>query len=192
MAPSVSGELVGVVGVVIAGSLSGMDGVTIRRLNERDSIEAITEMLHRAYAPLAEAGMRYLASHQDDEMTLKRTFGHMTECWVAERDGLLVGVVTLRLEGTDECSYFNRPGVASFEQFAVDPHEQGHGVGEALLDTIERRAARHGAVELGCDTSEKADRLIAMYRRRGYEIVETADWAVTNYASVILSKRLIA
>lgn len=100
--------------------------------------------------------------------------------------------MTLRLEGTDECSYFKRPGVASFEQFAVDPLEQGCGVGRRLLETIERRAALYGATELGCDTSERASRLVAMYRRRGYEIVDTADWAVTNYASVILSKQLIA
>jgi hypothetical protein len=28
-------------------------------------------LLHRAYAPLAERGMRFLASHQDDAKTLE-------------------------------------------------------------------------------------------------------------------------
>lgn len=56
-----------------------MDRETIRLLRESDSIPGITEMLHRAYAPLAEAGMRYLASHQDDTMTQERTRGNATE-----------------------------------------------------------------------------------------------------------------
>lgn len=47
-----------------------------------------------------------------------------------------------------------------------------------------------GARELACDTAEGAVHLIAMYRKRGFRQVGTADWEGTNYMSVVLSKSL--
>jgi len=35
-----------------------LESAVIRRLDERDSLEALTELLHRAYAPLAALGFR--------------------------------------------------------------------------------------------------------------------------------------
>ena len=163
--------------------------VAIRRLCETDSLIELTELLHRAYAPLAAAGMRYLASHQDAEVTARRAASG--ECYVAVCAGRVVGTVTLGPPGGGQgAPYYERPGVCAFQQFAVEPEFQRLGVGARLMDTIEARAAELGAAEIALDTSENAHDLISRYERRGYRIVTRVDWDVTNYVSVVMAKRL--
>jgi hypothetical protein len=43
--------------------------IQYRELRVTDDVVAITHLLHEAYAPLAAAGMRYVASHQSPEIT---------------------------------------------------------------------------------------------------------------------------
>lgn len=167
----------------------GPSPVVIRRLAAEDSLEDLTRLLHRAYRPLLDAGLRYLATHQDAEVTAQRAAEG--ECWVAETEGRVVGTVTLIPPGTARGpGYYERPGVAVFHQFAVDPDRQGHGIGSRMMDHVEQRAAALGASEIALDTAEGASRLIAMYARRGYREVERTNWDVTNYESVIMAKRL--
>jgi hypothetical protein len=47
-----------------------------------------------------------------------------------------------------------------------------------------------GFSEIALDTSERAHHLIQMYEKRGYRFVEYFQWEVTNYRSVVLSKKL--
>jgi GNAT superfamily N-acetyltransferase len=163
--------------------------VRYRYLSPTTDLEELTVMLHEAYAPPAAAGMRYLASHQ----TAVTTRGRMVsgETIVALVDGSVVGMVTLSppdvASGTP---HYDRPGTASFEQFAVRPSYQGRGIGSRLLDLVEARAREVGAYELALDTSEHASHLIAMYEARGFRFVEHVQWAVTSYRSVVLSKCL--
>jgi hypothetical protein len=58
------------------------------------------------------------------------------------------------------------------------------------MGIAEARAREKGVAELALDTSEHAEGLIAMYKRRGYRFIEYAQWDSVNYRSVILSKRL--
>jgi GNAT superfamily N-acetyltransferase len=165
------------------------DAVTLRTFGPADDISALTALLHRAYAPLAARGMRYLASHQDDATTLRRISGG--ECWVAQAAGQLVGTITLRdAAHTSGCPWYDRPDVASFGQFAVDPDWQRRGVGTLLVQHVERRAREKSVAELALDTAETADDLIAFYTRRGYRFIEHVCWDVVNYRSVVMSKTL--
>lgn len=156
----------------------------------RDDLQALTELLHRAYRELAERGLRYLATHQSADVTARRIARGL--CFVARGGGGLAG--TILFEGaaqTAGCSWYDRPEVASFHQFGVDPAWRHRGVGAALLAEAEAAARRSGAGELALDTAETADHLIAYYEARGYRRVGAADWRPeTNYASVILSKPL--
>ena len=203
--PIAATSVVGSVECAAAGSpRASADGLPIRRIEANDSIADLTALLHRAYAPLAAAGMRFLASHQDEAMTRERVANG--ECYVAvlaggkkgggdgeSAAGRIVGtVVFIPPWVPDKCAYYSRPEVAWFQQFAVEPEFQRRGVGARLMDVVEARAAQTGAAEIALDTSERATRLIAYYRRRGYEIVDYAQWDVTNYRSVIMRKCLSA
>lgn len=165
----------------------------IRLLRDTDSFADLTALLHRAYAPLAAAGMRFYASHQSEADTRSRaTVG---ECFVVEQAGALIATITLRGparkdEPAGAAAHYNRQDVYTFGQLGVDPSFAGQGIGRQLLDLVEARARELGAVEIACDTSERADALLSLYARRGYRVVETVQWEVTNYRSVILSKRL--
>lgn len=162
---------------------------TIRPISDTDSVSEITVILHRAYARLAEMGFRYLATHQGEEVTRERL--GRGEAFVAELDGRLVGTVTLIPPGVlSGHEWYAKPGVAVFGQFGVLPELQGDGIGRRLMDAVEARATELGASELACDTAEGATHLIEMYTRRGYRLVGYADWDVTNYRSVVLSKTL--
>lgn len=152
-------------------------------------INSLTELLHRAYAPLAEMGMKYLASHQLPEKTLERL--QEGESYLAFLKNDLIGTVTLYSEKeTSSCEYYRKAGIFSFGQFAIQPGHQGRGFGSSMMDMLELRAKQLGARELALDTSEHADNLIRMYEKRGYARVSYTKWDVTNYRSVIMSKKL--
>ena len=165
-------------------------GLQLRLLGDGDSLAALTDLLHRAYARHLAAGLRFYASHQPVDVTEKRA--RKGECWVGEIEGQLVATATW--VPPDRCGgspWYDRADVASVGQFAVDPPFQRRGVGRAMMDLVERRASELGAAELALDTAENAAGLIAMYTARGYRFIEHVDWRPdTNYRSVVLSLKL--
>jgi GNAT superfamily N-acetyltransferase len=164
--------------------------LSLRPLAPDDDLFELTELLHRAYAQLATMGLHFVATHQDAEVTRARIQG--AECYVAEMEGQIVGTIVFRdCLRTGSCEWYDRPDVASFGQFGVEPDMQGHGIGSALLDHVEKRALEVGASEIALDTAAPATHLIELYSRRGYRIVENVKWEEVNYSSVIMSKRLL-
>ena len=167
--------------------------VEIRELRETDSFDEMTELLHRAYAKLAAMGFRFVASHQDVEITKERCAAGQT--FVAETDGRIAGTITLRKPVCRDGDaafpdWYKRDDVLVFGQFGVDPELQGTSIGSALLSRIEERARALCATELACDTAEGAKELIGWYERRGFRLVDRTEWSLVNYRSVILSKTL--
>jgi GNAT superfamily N-acetyltransferase len=171
--------------------VSALGTTDIRLLSEHDSVEALTELLHRAYSALGAMGFRYKAVDQTAETTRRRI--SKGECYVAIRGDAVVGTALL-LPPTfraPHCEWYDRTGVAVLGQFAVEPSFQRQGLGSRLIRHVETRALELGAEELSIDTSEGATHLIALYHRRGYRHVGFAQWAHTNFRSVLLSKRLV-
>lgn len=167
-----------------------MNEIQIRLFGKNDLPEALTDLIHRAYRQLADMGFRYWGTHQTVEDTQKRISGG--ECFVALLDSEIAGTILLiPPEKTGHHRRYDHPNVASFHQFAVDPLRQKQGIGSKLLETIEKRAAQLGATELACDTAEGAGHLIRFYQKRGFRQVDTADWEITNYKSIILSKTVV-
>jgi GNAT superfamily N-acetyltransferase len=167
------------------------DEVRLRLFTPADDIAELTALLHRAYAGLAERGMRFLASHQDEARTLRRISAG--ECWlaVAGAGGTIVGTIMLKdAERTSGSPWYDRAEVACFGQFAVEPQWQGRGVGSRLVEQVERRARAKGIAELALDTAEGADDLRRFYERRDYRFVEYTRWTEVNYRSVIMTKSL--
>lgn len=161
----------------------------IRLIDDSDSFEDLTALLHAAYARLAAMNLRYMATGQSVDVTRDRV--SKGECYVALQNNALIGTVTLMAPGAyTHNAWYARPDVAVFSQFAVWPDRQGNGVGRHMVDFLEQRAIEMGVRELACDTAEPAQHLVDWYRRLGYRIVDTAKWDHTNYRTLILSKRL--
>jgi uncharacterized damage-inducible protein DinB/GNAT superfamily N-acetyltransferase len=171
------------------------NAIEIRRLAARDSIDALTDLLHRAYAPLAAAGMNFTAATQDAATTARRAAEG--QCFVAERRGRLVGTVTVcgpydpgTAPWTADVPSFRDRDTAHLHQFAVDPELQGMGLGRRLVAACEQWAVEHGYKRMALDTAEPADSLRSMYRRLGYVEVSHVQWQGKAYRSVIMEKAL--
>ena len=91
---------------------SGLEGIELRRFTSSDSIPDLTRFLHRAYANLAAMGLRYMATHQSEEVTQRRV--DEGECYVAISEGILVGTIMFKsVEQTSGSAWLDRPDVAS-------------------------------------------------------------------------------
>ena len=154
-----------------------------------DSAEDLTDLLHAAYASLADMGLRYLATHQSVEITRDR-IKHGT-CLVAQNGNVLIGTVTYYAPGYSRGTPFlESEGVAHVGQLGVLPQWRNSGVGTALMARAESLARADSAKELALDTAESAEHLICWYARLGYRFIEYVDWEITNYRSVVMSKAL--
>lgn len=164
--------------------------VNVRPLLPTDSVEAITDLIHRAYARNAAAGLRFVATCQDSSITAERL--GQGPSFIVEIDGEIVGTITVRApEETPYGDYHPPFPIAAFGQFAVDPDRRGLGIGDALLKVAEGVAREAGCGELALDTAQPAIELITYYERQGFRIVGRADWRPeTNYESWIMTKRL--
>jgi GNAT superfamily N-acetyltransferase len=168
--------------------------IAVRRLSPTDSFAEITDLLHRAYRAQVEMGLQPLAGRQDVATTARRCASG--ECYIAVLGGpeseKIVGTILFHeVEDAKGPPWFANTDVDSFSQFAVDPDIQGRGIGQLLLETVERRAAECGARHLGLSMAEPDTRLMDFYLRRGYRFIEHWQWPYTNYRSAILSKQLV-
>ncbi len=166
------------------------DTISIRPLGSDDDVEVLTELLHRAYAALGAMGLNYTAVDQTSQVTRRRIAGAV--CLVAVgADGRIIGTVLFSAPGRQRGSpWLERPEVAHFGQFAVEPARRKRGIGGRLMDAAEDMARAAGARELALDTAEPALHLIDLYARRGYRFIEYAHWRGKRYRSVIMSKTL--
>lgn len=168
---------------------SHSDHLHIRTFVATDSVEELTDLLHRAYKSLADMGLNFLATHQDAETTLRRI--SKGECFVGTIDGKIVTTITFYMPAPSTVSsWYNRPDVGKIGQLAVDPAFQKQKIASRMMQFIEQHAQSRGIAELALDTSEQAAHLIQWYERLGYRFIEYVQWDVTNYRSVVMSKTL--
>jgi GNAT superfamily N-acetyltransferase len=158
-----------------------------------DSIDEITELLHRAYATLAARGFNYVAATQSSEVTVSRlTSGQGYIARQIDSDKI-IGTITYYTKprnAGDEPDYYKKSAVGHFGQFAVLPELQKTGIGHKLVKFVESLAKEDGKEEIACDTAEGANDLVAYYTRFGYRLIEHHQWDKACYLSVILSKSL--
>jgi len=156
-----------------------------------DSVEELTNLLHKAYKGLADMGLHFVATHQTVEYT--RNYFKKGECYVltSNSSDKLIGTIFYYTSMWDDSpEVFRRDDTVLFGKFAVDPDLQNQGLGSKLMDFIEERARSNGKKAVVLDTSEKAVHLIDYYNKRGYEYVHHWQWPDVNYKSVVLRKYL--
>lgn len=185
----------------------------IRPWGVDDDALAATGVLHRAYRPQVDAGLRPLAGRQCAETTARRLSNAtalLAEAFFPDSTpapprpvaahapaaepppaARLAGVILLdELEEAAFPPLFKEHGVAHFSMFAVEPELQGLGIGARLLAEVERRARESGRATLACSMAGPDTALREWYLRRGYTVRATWQWPYTNYESLILAKPL--
>jgi uncharacterized damage-inducible protein DinB/predicted N-acetyltransferase YhbS len=173
-----------------------MHGHPIRALLPSDDLQALTALLHRAYAPLAAAGMNFSAASQDVATTRERMAAGDSFV-VDDGAGQPVATVTLsrprdpKLQPwAAEHLWICAPDIAHVNQFAVQPELQRAGLGARLMAHCEQAARARGAARIVLDTAEPAAHLRAWYERLGYRPIGVDQWPGKTYRSVIYEKPL--
>lgn len=172
-----------------------VQAVQIRPLAPGDSIAALTALVHRAYAPLAAAGMNFTAASQTEAMTVGRIGdGH---CLLALQGDTLLGTVTVarahdahRHPWARASAWLLRDDVAHLFQFAVDPPAQCGGLGHALMQAAEAHSLASGRRAVVLDTALPALHLRQRYARAGYAEQHELQWHGKTYRSVLMVKPL--
>ena len=170
--------------------------VDIRPLTAHDCLTELTGLLHAAYASLAAQGWNFTAVDQSVKVTRERVANG--QAWVAERQGRMVGTVTVsppkpvqgRYLGDPVPACYTEPGHAILAQLAVHPDQRGQGLAGRLMDTAEAWAAAQGYTHVALDTAEPALQLQQRYARRGYARIGDVQWAGKTYRSVLMLKPL--
>jgi GNAT superfamily N-acetyltransferase len=161
----------------------------IRRLQSDDSLDDLTSMLHRAFAPMARRGLNCRSANQTVETTRQRI--DRGECFVAVVDGRTVGTITIQAaDPTAAIRRYRAADVASVHQFAVDPGYQGTGIGHALLRFASSWARERQCTELALDTPAPAEELRRYYTRRGFKLIALVQVMGRAYASAVMAQRL--
>jgi len=163
--------------------------ILVRLLQPDDSFTEMTEMLHLAYRQLADMGLKFVATYQDETVTRERSLTNGI-CLVAVSNKKIIGTLMVNFpEWTKGTAFYEQNHVSHFGQFAIIPEFQKCGIGSKLLGLAEQLAfTALGATEIALDTSENAYHLLDYYTKRGYRFIEYVQWDVTNYRSKILSK----
>ena len=119
-----------------------------------DDVPRLTELVDAAYGPFVERIGRPPRPMTDDYEEVVRD----KQVTVAESDDGIVALLVL--EVTDEGFLVNN--------VAVDPSQQGSGVGRTLLERAEAEAREAGFDSIYLYTHEAATENLAMYSRIGY------------------------
>lgn len=164
----------------------------IVKFSENDSVEELTNLLHSSYKRLADMGLKFVATYQTSEYT--KSFLKNGECFIIKENEMIIATVmyynSFFMKEEDAPAWYKKDFVSYFGKFAVMPGYQNKGIGGMLMDFLEEYAKSKGKTELALDTSEKALHLIDYYKKRGYRFIEYHQWDVTNYRSVVMSKKL--
>jgi GNAT superfamily N-acetyltransferase len=160
--------------------------VTVRLLESKDSVQELTDLLHRAFKQDGQNPYAYSFATQSEETT------HMQvksgDCWVAELDGHLIGIGLVLPSRPDGRRRWYRPRlIAYLRLLAVHPDFQGIGIGTMLFDNCEQSARKMGAWELA-GSSPVGSRQLSFYKRRGYNVFKYVKFSDTSYHSVAFSK----
>ena len=161
----------------------------IRRLQPGDSIDDLTLLLHRAFAPIGSRGLNCQSVDQTPETTRQRI--RRGDCFVAVANRKVVGTITLQTpDPSASIRCYRACDVASIHQFAVDPDYQGHGIGHALLQVAAAWARARRYAELALDTPAPISPLRDYYMRQGFRLIGFAQWIGRTYESAVMSKPL--
>lgn len=141
---------------------------------------AIATVLVRAYSGSGMASdhpyfarLRDIASRADQ-----------AEVWAAVEHGRVLGTVTWCPEGSP-WREIGQPGEGEFRMLAVDPGEQGHGVGAALVHACIERARADGQHAVVLSSAGWMTAAHHLYEKLGFVRTPALDWSPTPGVSLM-------
>ncbi|MFB0835290.1 GNAT family N-acetyltransferase [Arthrobacter halodurans] len=109
-----------------------------------------------------------------------------TDIWVAERDGRVVGSVTVVRHGNEYADVALEHEL-EFRMLVVDPAAQRSGAGAALLDAVVAHARTlEGVSAVSLTTGRDWAAAHALYRKAGFRHVPERDWYVPDTDILLL------
>ncbi|XAS67888.1 GNAT family N-acetyltransferase [Micrococcaceae bacterium Sec5.7] len=110
--------------------------------------------------------------------------------WVAERDGQIVGSVTLAVAG-EPYADIALADELEFRMLVVDPAVQRSGAGKALVHAIiEHAKSSQGIKAVALTTGATWESAHGLYRKTGFQRVPERDWFVPDTDIKLLVYRL--
>lgn len=98
------------------------------------------------------------------------------EVWVATEHGRVLGSLTWCPPGS-AWREIGQPGEAEFRMLAVDPPEQGRGVGRALVQAVIDRARADGDTAVVLSSATWMHAAHHLYERMGFARTPELDWS---------------
>ncbi len=148
----------------------------------RDSdVPKIRHLVNSAYKELADMGLNYTATYQDEETTRDRI--SKGKAYLLEREGQIIGTFLLKKD-----NWFTQTNSAYVGQVAVQPELKKQGLGSLLMDFCEHLAILQGFQAIQLDTAKPATHLVTWYLKRGYKIIGETHWEGKTYESWIFEK----
>lgn len=160
----------------------GLRDLSVRLAGEGD-VGALRVLVNEAYRELAEMGLNFTGTYQDEELTRLRMRGK--EVYLAYLGDELVGTVSLEVG--------RPPGEAPYlyvNQLAVAPPHKRRGIGRFLMGLAEQRAREQGVSRLRLDTAIPARHLVEFYQALGYRVVDEVRREGKTYRSYVMEKRI--
>lgn len=146
-------------------------------------VPRIRLLVNTAYKELADMGLNYTATYQDEKITRERL--STGTAFVIEKDNQLIATVLLK-----KFNEFTGRNSAYVSQLAVSPNLKQQGLGSLLMDFCHDQAIKNGHDSIQLDTAKPATHLVSWYLKLGYQIVGETKWEGKTYESWIFEKLL--
>ncbi|HET7138800.1 MAG TPA: GNAT family N-acetyltransferase [Arthrobacter sp.] len=161
--------------------------ITIRPAVEADfkAIAGITVDSYLAAGYFDSADHPYMRQIQDVAARAAKA-----TIWVAERDGQVVGSVTLALAG-EPYADIALPDELEFRMLVVDPAVQRSGAGKAMVEAIiDHARSLDGINGVALTTGRNWESAHGLYRKTGFKRVPERDWLIPGTDIKLLVYRL--
>jgi GNAT superfamily N-acetyltransferase len=165
--------------------------IDIREFDESEA-DAVTQLLHAAYAELGAAGLNFTAVDQSVATTMHRaSAGHCLVAWDGDEP---IATITMSMPASATLRRMfpqaDRDDVAWLNQLAVSQQARGRGLARELWQRTEAWARSQAATVIGVDTAIPATHLVDLYRGWGFEPAGSIHWDGKTYDSAVLLKQL--
>lgn len=150
-----------------------------------DAVARITRDSYLAAGYFEDADHPYMRQVQDVALRAANA-----TIWVAERDGRVVGSVTLARAG-EPYADIALDDELEFRMLVVDPAVQRTGAGKAMVDAILAYARQlDGIRAVALTTGQTWESAHGLYRKTGFSRVPERDWLVPGTDIKLLVYRL--